>query len=263
MSTDPEKMGGAVGSEPRDDVSAPPATFEPQDEVKIPKPTPSDLSTSDKSSDKDVPEKNDIEMHKLHSQTSQAETMSKARIGLIMLSLCTALFLAALDVTIITTALPVIATHYKASGADYTWIGSSYLIACAAAVPVWGKLSDIWGRKPAILLANAIFFVGSLLSGVSVSIGMLIGGRVVQGIGGGGLVILVNICISDLFSMRERGKYLGIVGGVWALASAVGPLVGGVFSEKVWTPKCSSREAVTNLDGLGLLEVVLLYQPSP
>lgn len=76
------------------------------------------------------------------------------------------------------------------------------MLAAAAATPVWGKLSDIWGRKPILLLANLIFFVGSLIAAVSVSIDMLLTGRAIQGIGGGGLIILANICISDLFSMR-------------------------------------------------------------
>ncbi|KAH6663200.1 MFS multidrug transporter-like protein [Halenospora varia] len=151
---------------------------------------------------------------------------------IIMLSLCSAVFLAALDITIITTALPTISEHFH-SNAGYTWIGSAYLLANAASTPSWGKFSDIWGRKPILLIAAAIFFIGSLLCAVSVSIGMLIVARCIQGIGGGGLIILVNISISDLFSMRNRGKYFGMVGMVWAVASAVGPILGGVFTEKV------------------------------
>ena len=127
---------------------------------------------------------------------------SKLKITLIMLSLCIAVFLAALDTTIITTAVPTISAVYNASEADYTWIGSAYLLAAAASTPSWGKFSDIWGRKPTILVANVVFFVGSLIAAVSTSIKMLLAGRVIQGIGGGGLIILANICISDLFSMR-------------------------------------------------------------
>jgi sugar phosphate permease len=169
----------------------------------------------------------------LTRQESRADKFSKSRILIIMFSLCTALFLAALDVTIITTALPTIAGHFHASTSGYTWVGSAYLLANAASVPLWGKLSDIWGRKPMILWANIIFMAGSLIAALSNSIGLLIGGRVIQGIGGGGLVILVNICIADLFSMRDRPKYYGIVGMVWAIASGVGPVIGGVFTEKI------------------------------
>lgn len=173
---------------------------------------------------------------------SQSEQLGTAQIAVIMLSLCIALFLAALDMTIVTTALPAIAGSFQASTSEYTWVGSAYLLANAASVPLWGKLSDIWGRKPVILLANVVFLVGSLLCAVSVSITMLIWSRVLQGVGGGGLVILVNIVISDLFSMRERAKYFGLVGMTWALASAVGPVLGGVFAGEVSWRWCVSRQ---------------------
>lgn len=143
-------------------------------------------------------------------QEEDAPERGKLKINLIMLSLCIAVFLAALDITIITTAVPTIAAHYRASEADYTWIGSAYLLAAAASTPTWGKFSDIWGRKPTLLAANVIFFVGSLIAAVSVSIDMLLAGRVTQGIGGGGIIILANICISDLFSMRRVNPGLEI-----------------------------------------------------
>jgi MFS family permease len=126
-----------------------------------------------------------------------------------------AVFLAALDTTIITTALPTISTHFKSS-AGYTWIGSAYLLGAAASTPVWAKFSDIFGRKPMLMVANAAFFVGSLVAAQSFSIGMLIAARGIQGVGGGGLISLVNISIGDLFSMRSRGFYYGMVGLVWA-----------------------------------------------
>jgi sugar phosphate permease len=160
------------------------------------------------------------------------ETKSKGMIALIMLSLCIAVFLAALDTTIITTALPTIAEHFG-SASGYTWIGSAYLLGAASSTPIWGKVSDIFGRKPILLIANFVFFVGSLIAALSISIGMLITARAIQGVGGGGLITLVNICIGDMFSPRSRGAYYGMVGGVWALASAIGPLVGGAFTEDV------------------------------
>ena len=103
--------------------------------------------------------------------------------------------------TIVATALPII-TDYFHSAARYTWIGSAYLLSMAAASPIWGKVSDIWGRKPILLSAVAVFFTGSLICGVASSMAMLIAGRAVQGSAAGGVVILVNICVSDLFSMR-------------------------------------------------------------
>lgn len=151
---------------------------------------------------------------------------------IIMLALCSALFLAALDVTIITTAVPTIAAEFN-SNLGYTWIGSAFILANGAFVPIWGKVSDIWGRKPILLVATAVFFVGSLLCGVSVNMAMLIASRAVQGVGGGGILALVNISISDLFSIRSRGFYFSIIGMVWAVSSAIGPVLGGVFTTKL------------------------------
>ena len=157
---------------------------------------------------------------------------SKGKVAVIMLALCMAVFLAALDVTIVTTALPTITEHFG-SASGYTWIGSAFLLANAASIPSWGKVSDIFGRKPMLLLANIIFMIGSLVAALSTSIGMLIAARAVQGLGGGGLVILVNITIGDLFSLRIRGAFYGIIGGVWAIASSIGPIIGGAFTQSV------------------------------
>jgi len=103
--------------------------------------------------------------------------------------------------TIISPALPIISDYFH-STAGYIWVGFAYLLANAASTPIWGKCSDIWGRKAALLAATFVFFFGSLLCATAKSIGMLITGRAVQGSAAGGLVILVNICISDLFNIR-------------------------------------------------------------
>lgn len=160
------------------------------------------------------------------------EERGKAKIAVIMFALAIAVFLAALDTTIITTALETIAEDLSSS-TGFTWIGSAYLLAAAASTPLWGKISDIFGRKPILLLANFIFFIGSLIAGLSTHIGMLIAARVIQGIGGGGLLTLPNIIIGDLFSPRRRGAYYGIIGSTWALASSLGPILGGVFTTKL------------------------------
>ncbi|KAK4502033.1 hypothetical protein PRZ48_007844 [Zasmidium cellare] len=129
---------------------------------------------------------------------------SKGKVAVIMLALCLAVLLAALDATIITTALPTISEHFNSS-AGYVWIGSAYLLATASAVPSWAKISDIFGRKPMLLLAN--------------------------GIGGGGLSVLSNIVIGDLIPLRIRGGYYGILGSMWAVALSIGPVIGGALTQ--------------------------------
>lgn len=126
---------------------------------------------------------------------------SKLRLFAIIGALYLSLFLAALDATIVSTAIPTISSHFG-SASGYTWIGAAYLLANCAAGPIWAKLSDIWGRKPIILAAVAIFFLSSIVCALSYSMAMLIAGRSIQGAAGGGLILLVNITISDLFDMR-------------------------------------------------------------
>lgn len=193
--------------------------------------------------------------HAAKQPTEPQQQRSKGKIALIMLALCLAVFLAALDVTIITTALPTISEEFD-SIAGYTWIGSAFLLANAASIPSWGKVSDIFGRKPMLLAANIIFMVGSLVAALSYSIGMLIAARAVQGLGAGGLVILANICIGDLFSLRVRGAFYGMIGGVWAIASAIGPIIGGAFTQKVTWRWCFYINLP--LDGLAFI-ILLLF----
>ncbi|KAK0762087.1 hypothetical protein N5P37_004888 [Trichoderma harzianum] len=182
---------------------------------------------------------------------------TKVETFLVIFALCLALFLAALDMTIITTAIPTISNHFGSS-AGYIWIGSAYLLGNAAFVPTWGKISDIFGRKPTLIVSVAIFWIGSLLCAVSTSMGMLIAARAIQGVGGGGTIVLPNICISDLFSMRKRGMYFGILGMVWALASAIGPILGGVFTSKVSWRWCFYINLP--LGGIGLLILIFVLK---
>jgi EmrB/QacA subfamily drug resistance transporter len=186
---------------------------------------------------------------------------TKLQTTLIMLALCSGLFLAALDTTIVATAVPTIVAEFN-SPAGYTWIGSAYTLANAALVPVWGKLSDIWGRKPVLLVAVAVFWVGSLLCALSVNAGMLIAARAIQGGGGGGIVGLVNICISDLFSLRNRGVFYGVLGMVWAFSSAIGPVLGGVFTTRATWRWCFYVNLPISAIGFAILFFVLkLHNP--
>ena len=113
------------------------------------------------------------------------------------------------------------------------WIGGAYLLANAACGPIWAKCSDIWGRKAILLLVVALFSSASILAALSTSMPMLIAGRALQGVGGGGCTQLVFITISDLFSVRKRGLWLGVTEMVWALAGGLGPILGGLFTELV------------------------------
>jgi MFS family permease len=126
---------------------------------------------------------------------------SKIRIVTVMIALALSMFVAALDQTIVSTAIPTIAAHFH-SAAGYTWIGGAYLLANAAGACIWAKLSDIWGRKPILLLAVGWFFISSIICATAVNMEMLIAGRALQGVAGGGLLQLVTIIISDLFSVR-------------------------------------------------------------
>ncbi|GES57546.1 MFS drug transporter [Aspergillus terreus] len=164
---------------------------------------------------------------------SQAQKLGKQKVFIVMFALCMVLFLAALDMTIVSTALPTMAAHFHASESGYSWMASAYMLANAACVPLWGKISDIWGRKPIILLANAVFLVASLICALAVNLPMILAGRALQGIGGGGIIVLANISVSDLFSVRERGMYYGLFGTTWAIAGALGPIIGGAFTTNV------------------------------
>ena len=181
-------------------------------EVKGVVPGTNDMAPMDASLEQTQPDNNAVSKELFDGRLSLREReepgRSSGKTALIMLALCMAVFLAALDMTIITTALPTIAAHFKTSGAGYLWIGSAYLIANAATVPSWGKISDIFGRKPVLLIANIVFLVGSLICALAISIEMLIVGRVFQGVGAGGLMSLVNICIGDLFSERLVEDFL-------------------------------------------------------
>ncbi|KAF7590498.1 hypothetical protein BBP40_002795 [Aspergillus hancockii] len=151
----------------------------------------------------------------------------------IMIALCVASFLAILDISFVTSALPTISGHFKASQISYSWVGSSYLVTQSALAPFWGKVSDIFGRKPIVLLATFVFFIGSLVCAVANSIAVLIAGRAIQGAGAGGVMLIVTILIGDLVSPRERGLYFGILGGVYAIAISSGPLIGGALAENI------------------------------
>jgi len=146
--------------------------------------------------------------------------------GAIML----ATLLAALDQTIVATALPKIVSDLN--GFEHlSWVVTAYLVSSTVTVPLYGKLSDLYGRRRLFLVAITVFLAGSALCGLSQSMGQLIAFRALQGIGAGGLIPLSQAVIADLFPPRERGRYQAYISGMWAIAAVAGPLLGGTLSD--------------------------------
>ncbi|MFI6945519.1 DHA2 family efflux MFS transporter permease subunit [Streptomyces sp. NPDC050422] len=140
------------------------------------------------------------------------------------------MLLAALDQTIVSTALPTIVSDL--GGLEHlSWVVTAYLLASTAATPLWGKLGDQYGRKRLFQIAIVIFLIGSALCGVAQNMPQLIGFRALQGLGGGGLMVLSMAIVGDLVPPRERGKYQGLFGAVFGATSVLGPLLGGFFTE--------------------------------
>jgi len=150
----------------------------------------------------------------------------------ILFAVMLGLFLGALDQTIVGPALPTIVTQL--SGNDYyVWAITIYLLTSTISVPFWGKLSDLYGRKPIFMIGIVIFLIGSALSGLSQNMGMLIVFRGIQGIGAGSLFPVALAIIGDMFTPQERGKYQGLFGAVFGIAFILGPLIGGFLTEQV------------------------------
>jgi EmrB/QacA subfamily drug resistance transporter len=158
--------------------------------------------------------------------------LSRRSILLIIGALMLGMLLAALDQTIVSTALPTIVGDLK-GGSHIAWVITAYLLATTVSTPLWGKLGDQYGRKIFFQAAIVIFLIGSILSGLSTSMIELIAFRAVQGLGSGGLMVGAQAIVGDIVSPRERGKYVGLFGGVFGLASVVGPLLGGVFVDNL------------------------------
>ncbi|KAJ8482007.1 hypothetical protein ONZ51_g5635 [Trametes cubensis] len=156
---------------------------------------------------------------------SRSSKSKGATFWCIFLAICLALFLAALDQTAVSTALPTIAHDLHAN--DFVWVGSAYTLSSTAFLPMSGGLAQIFGRRPALLSCVALFALGSGLCGGASNMPMMIAGRTVQGLGGGGIQSLSAIILADIVTLRERGLYAGLFGLVWSIAGVCGPLIGG------------------------------------
>ncbi|KAI9572003.1 major facilitator superfamily domain-containing protein [Boletus coccyginus] len=149
---------------------------------------------------------------------------------LIFASMCLCLFLSALELASIPTTLPTIAHALNTS--QFAWVGSAYALSSTAFLPMSGGLAQAFGRRPAILITIGLFALGSGICGGATSMTVLIAGRTIQGLGGGGIQSLTGIVLADLVTLQERGVYAGLYGLTWCFAASVGPVIGGILAER-------------------------------
>src|SRR4051812_38894320 len=162
------------------------------------------------------------------------EEMSHRQIVEALFGILSALFVGMISSTIVSNALPTIIGDLHGTQRSYTWVVTASLLAMTATTPLWGKLSDLFNKKLLLQVAIAIFVVGSMAAGASQNVGELIGFRVIQGIGMGGLTALAQTVIAAMIPPRQRGRYNGYLGSVMAVSTVSGPLIGGVIVDTSW-----------------------------
>jgi EmrB/QacA subfamily drug resistance transporter len=165
-------------------------------------------------------------------QEGQVQTQDQHRIWVVFSGLLLGMLIASLDQTVVATALPTIVSDLGGLN-QLSWVVTGYLLASTASTPLWGKLGDMYGRKRLFQATIVLFLVGSALCGISQNMAELIVFRAIQGLGGGGLIVLAQAIIADVVSPRERGRYQGVFGAVYGVTSVAGPLLGGFFVDQL------------------------------
>ncbi len=160
----------------------------------------------------------------------QTHTLSRQALIAVFAALMISMFVGSLDQTIVATALPTIVGELGAVN-HMLWVTTAYFLASTVAMPLYGKLGDLYGRKYLFCLAQALFVAGSIVCALGGTMGWLIAGRAIQGLGGGGQMILSQAIVADIFPPKERGKYLGIIGASFGVSMVAGPLLGGLLTE--------------------------------
>src|SRR5690606_10192645 len=151
-------------------------------------------------------------------------------VGLLFGGLMLVMLLASLNQTVLSTAMPTIVGELDGV-THMLWVITAYILASTIMMPIYGKVGDLIGRKPLLLAAIGLFMVGSVVGALAGGMTALIVARAIQGLGGGGLIVLSQATIADVVPARERGKYMGVMGAVFAVSSVAGPLLGGWFTE--------------------------------
>jgi EmrB/QacA subfamily drug resistance transporter len=196
----------------------------------------------------------------MQKQGHEPRHLSHPEARAIVLGIMLAMFLGALDQTIVATALPTIGRHFGNLD-DLSWVVTAYLLTSTASTPLYGKLSDIHGRRMMMLTGIVIFVAGSIVCALAPSMLVLVLGRALQGLGGGGLMALSQTIIADIVSPRERGRYQGYIGAVFATSSVGGPVLGGFLTEHLDWSLIFWINLPLGLAALGMTSSVLRLVP--